>query len=225
MNKLTILQKKINYSFKNIELLKMALTHKSMSNKTTQNNQRLEFLGDSILGAIISGYLYNKFPNYSDGDLTKLKSLLVRKETLAKLGKKLSLSEYLIISDKTTNITISMFEDTVEAIIGAIYLDSNFNLTENIIILLFEKYFMKEISNRNFLKQELSFTAKLKEYSEKKYQISPKIKMIKKEGKDNAPTFIMEVKVGNIIEQGKGNSKKEAISSASQKILDIIQSL
>lgn len=222
MNKLITLQKKINYSFKDIELLKMALTHKSISNKTTQNNQRLEFLGDSILGAIISGYLYKKFPNYSDGDLTKLKSLLVKKETLAKLGKDLSLSQYLVKSDKTINITISMFEDTVESIIGAIYLDSNFDATKNTIISLFEKHFMKEITNRNFLKQEQSFTAKLKEYSEKKYKLSPEIKMIRKEGKDNSPTFIMEVKVGNITKQGKGNTKKEAISNASKIILEII---
>jgi len=225
MNNSEKLQKEINYNFNNIKLLETALTHKSVSGKTSKNNQRLEFLGDSILGAVISTYLYNKFPSYSDGDLTKLKSLLVKKETLAELGKILSLSEYLVKSDKTTRITISMLEDTVEAIIGAVYLDSNFDLTQRIIVSLFEKHFMKKIISRDFLTQNQSFTARLKEFSEKKYQTPPEVKMIKKEGKDNAPTFIMEVKVGNIIQQGKGSSKKDAISNASKKILNIIQNL
>jgi len=219
MNDFITLQNKIKYNFKNIDLLKLALTHKSISYKTTKNNQRVEFLGDSVLGVIISDYLYQKFPNYTDGELTRLKSMLVKKETLAKMGNYLSLSDLLIRAENTSIITVSMLEDTVEAIIGAVFLDSDFEECKRVVIFLFEKYFTSEIINRDFLNTKQSFTAELKEYSEKKYKEFPKVKMIQKEGKDNKPTFVMEVTVGDIIEQGRGSSKKLAISDASRKIL------
>jgi len=216
---MTKLENKIKYKFKNIKNLDLALIHKSVTHDTVKNNQRLEFLGDSILGLIISKYLYDKFPSYNDGELTRLKALLVKKERLAELGKELFISDFLKYQNQK-NITNSMIEDTIEAIIGAIFIDSDFNTVQKVVIDLFEKYFMNIIISRDFLKQKVSATVRLKEYSEKKYKIPPEIIFVKKEGKDNNAILTMIVKVGNLIEKANGKSKKEAIFNASQKILN-----
>jgi len=216
------LEKTIKYKFNNPENINEALIHKSINQEASKNNQRLEFLGDSILGSIISKYLYNKFPFYTDGELTRLKSSLVKKEALADLGKKLLISKYLV-RQKNMDLTTSMLEDTIEAIIGAIFIDSDFNTTEKVVIQLFETHFIDKINSKSFLKQKSSSTARLKEYSERKYQSYPEVIFVKKEGKDNRPTFTMIVKVNDFMQKGTGQSKKEAIANASQKLLDKIK--
>ena len=123
------LQSKLGYSFKNIELLKLALIHKSYSNTT--NNERLEFLGDSILNTVISQYLFLKFSNEKEGLLTRMRAYLVKAETLTMKAEERGLIDYIQLSKGTANLSRerknSILEDSFEATIGAIFLDSNYD--------------------------------------------------------------------------------------------------
>ena len=123
------LQTRLGYSFKNIELLKLALIHKSYSNTT--NNERLEFLGDSILNTVISQYLFLKFSNEKEGLLTRMRAYLVKAETLTMKAEELGLIDYIQLSKGTANLSRerknSILEDSFEATIGAIFLDSGWD--------------------------------------------------------------------------------------------------
>ena len=116
------LQKKIKYEFKNIDLLTLALSHKSSNN--TDNNERLEFLGDSILNSVISQYLFLKFPLVKEGQLTRMRSYLVKGETLTKKANQINLIDHINLSKGTSNLSTkrksSILEGTIESIIGAV---------------------------------------------------------------------------------------------------------
>ena len=133
------LQTKLGYSFKNIELLKLALIHKSYSNTT--NNERLEFLGDSILNTVISQYLFLKFSNEKEGLLTRMRAYLVKAETLTMKAEELGLIDYIQLSKGTANLSRerknSILEDSFEATIGAIFLDSSWDQVNLIVLSLF----------------------------------------------------------------------------------------
>jgi ribonuclease III len=133
------LQSKLGYSFKNIELLKLALIHKSYSN--TSNNERLEFLGDSILNTVISQYLFLKFSNEKEGLLTRMRAYLVKAETLTMKAEELSLIDHIQLSKGTANLSRerknSILEDSFEATIGAIFLDSSWDQVNLIVLSLF----------------------------------------------------------------------------------------
>ena len=132
------LQKNISYQFKDINLLKQALTHRSVSKK---NNERLEFLGDSVLGCVISLEIYQRFPLIDEGQLSRLRSSLVRGQTLAKLAKTLNISESLLLGQGELKSggfrRESIQADAFEAILGAIFLDSDYTTVSEIILKLY----------------------------------------------------------------------------------------
>ena len=129
------LEKYISYKFKNIELLDQALTHKSYDNKL--NNERLEFLGDSLLNAVVSQYLYQRFSYEKEGLLTRMRAQLVKAETLTQKAEDLGLEEHIKLSKGTANLSKdrknSILEDAFEAVIGAIFIDSMMKKTFNIV--------------------------------------------------------------------------------------------
>ncbi len=217
-------EKNINYSFKNKNLLKQALTHSSYIENYVKpaNYQRLEFLGDSVLGFVISDYLFKKFPSYSDGNLSILKHELVKTESLYEIGQHFNLSEFIIFGNGDisvigkTNKTI--IEDVVEAIIGAIYLDSDFEFIKNWIVNVYEKYFSEKINND--IEQSRGFTTKLQLYCQSKYKTPPTYTLISKRGEEHNPTFKMKVSILHYEETASGKSKKEAIEIASKKLLE-----
>ena len=135
------LQKNISYQFNNLELLKQALTHRSASKK---NNERLEFLGDSILGCVISSELYQRFPLINEGQLSRLRSHLVKGQTLAKLAKIINLSETLILGQGELKSggfrRESIQTDAFEAILGAIFLDSDYLTVRSVVLKLYEDF-------------------------------------------------------------------------------------
>jgi ribonuclease-3 len=146
------LQSKLGYNFKNIELLKLALVHKSYSN--TSNNERLEFLGDSILNTVISQYLFLKFSNEKEGLLTRMRAYLVKAETLTMKAEELSLIDHIRLSKGTANLSRerknSILEDSFEATIGAIFLDSSWDQVNLIVLSLFN-------NELNSLSADMSF--------------------------------------------------------------------
>ncbi|BAF61683.1 ribonuclease III [Candidatus Vesicomyidisocius calyptogenae] len=182
------LQKKINYQFKDLSLLKLALTHRSTGRN---NNERLEFLGDSILGVAISKELYQRFPCVDEGKLSRLRSHLIRGQTLVQLGTALELSNNLILGSGELKSggyrRESIQADTVEAIFGAVLLDSNFETTNMVILGLF-KVLLNSISPDDSLKDSKT---QLQEYLQKRGNILPKYKLIDTTGKDHNAIFMV----------------------------------
>ena len=133
------LEQKIGYKFKDINLLKLALTHKSFNNQN--NNERLEFLGDSILNSCISKYLFSKFPEINEGLLTRIRSSVVKGETLTKKAAELNITQIIELSKGTANLSEhrkhSILEGSIESIIGAVFLDSNWQQVDRFVINLF----------------------------------------------------------------------------------------
>ncbi|HIB97872.1 MAG TPA: ribonuclease III [Candidatus Thioglobus sp.] len=180
------LQKKLNYKFKDVSLLKLALTHRSVGKK---NNERLEFLGDSILGLVISRELYKRFTQVEEGKLSRLRSRLVRGQTLAQFGLALQLSDVLILGSGELKSggyrRESIQADAVEAIFGAILLDSDFETINKVILDLF-KDLLDNIDPNDSLKDPKTL---LQEYLQKRNNALPKYELIKTVGKDHNAVF------------------------------------
>lgn len=183
------LQQKLGYQFKNITLLQTALTHRSYN---SSNNERLEFLGDSILGCVIASVLFSKFPKTNEGKLTRMKSNLVRGITLAEIGKELELSNYLILSSSEKKSgglhRASILEDGVEAIFGAIYLDSDFTQVEKIILNLYSSR-LQEINPHIIVKDAKTI---LQEYLQSIKKQLPIYELVKSVGKDHNAVFTVK---------------------------------
>ena len=180
------LQKNISYQFNNVELLKQALTHRSVSKK---NNERLEFLGDSILGCIISSELYQRFPLIDEGQLSRLRSYLVRGQTLAKLAKTINLSETLVLGQGELKSggfrRESIQADAFEAILGAIFLDSDYLTVSGVVLKLYEDL-LNDASPEDSLKD---FKTQLQELLQKKGYSLPQYELIKTKGQDHDAIF------------------------------------
>lgn len=221
--------KSLNYKFNNLDLLKLALTHSSYKEI---NNQRLEFLGDAILSSIISDHLYKLMPQANEGDLTRIRSLLVRGDTLAVIAKKLIMQDYLILGvgeQKTGGINKnSILADTLEAIIGAIYLDSDFLTVNNIVLewYLGSKIYKNslKLDNNNAFKDPKTI---LQEVLQAKAMELPIYKVIKITGKPHNQKFTVECIVPGVDVKGKsiygtGTSRKQAEQAAAKKIFKLL---
>ena len=215
------LEKIIEYKFNNIEHLKLALTHSSLMKNgvPVENNERLEFLGDSILSATISTLLFNKHKKYKEGELTLLKNFLVKKDSLAYIGEKFELKKYLKAAKKL-KINDAMLENTLEAIIGAIFLDSDFYICNKVVVSWFEKYFSDQLNSDRSFKDPIT---SLKEISDKLYKEPSKYKLISQKELDKQLIFEIEVSVGSLKAVASATSKKKAREIASAKLLKMIK--
>ncbi len=183
---LQILQQKIGYQFKNSSLLRLALTHRSARKI---NNERLEFLGDSILSAVIAKALYQKFSFIDEGKLTRLRSELIRGKTLAEIAFELALSDYLILGQgelKSGGAScLSILENALEALFGAIFLDANFAEIERIILNIYKTRLIK-IKPNQMLQDAKTH---LQEYLQKNSWPLPSYRLINTKGKNHEAIF------------------------------------
>ena len=210
--------KKINIKVKDIELIKNSLTHKS-ANKNF-NNEKLEFLGDRVLGLTISTKLYELYPNESEGILDKRFAKLVNKNTCAKVAWSTGIKDYIILGDQKKRITFKdekILSDCCEALIGAIYLDKGFDYVSKVILKLWENELKKSTETI------LDSKTKLQEYSLKKYKKLPNYKLINFKGPKHNPSFKISVSIVNSKACfGIGNSKKQAEQDAALNLLKFI---
>ena len=213
------LEKIIKYFFKDNSLLIKSLTHKSFDNKN--NNEKLEFLGDRVLGLIISQKLLEKFPNEKEGSIDKKFSNLVNKKTCSSIGKKINLKKYLILGSSHRNLERSadkIISDCLEALVGAIYLDGGLRDAQKFIFKFWENYLDKSIITR------IDSKTQLQEFSLKKFKELPKYFFHKKTGPQNKPFFKTEVQIPNSKKiLGTGSSKKSAQQNAAAKLLKILK--
>ena len=207
-------QKRIGINFYNQKLLTKCFTHKSYN--SLENNEKLEFLGDRVLGLIISQNLLKFFPNDKEGDLDKKLASLVNKKQCAIIAKDLSLQEYILIknSNNKTNIENKVLSDCLESVIGCIYLDQGLEVAEKFIIKNWRKYLNKSLIT------ERDSKTKLQEYSLKTYKLLPVYKLLDNKGPRHKPLIKVSVKIKNSKNiTAIGNSKKEAEQKAAKKLL------
>ncbi|WP_297598345.1 ribonuclease III [uncultured Cetobacterium sp.] len=217
------LEKKIGYVFKNKDLLKNSLIHRSFGNEHTRykklNNERLELLGDAVLDLIVTEYLYKSYPNALEGDLAKLKAMVVSEPVLARISKTLGFGQYLMLS-KGEELTggrerNSILGDVFEAILGAIYLDSDFVTVKNIAM----EYLKHPIEHVNENEDILDFKTILQEYSQKEYKIIPTYQVVSEDGPDHLKIFEVVVIIKDELKgYGKGKNKKGAEQAAAKDI-------
>ena len=211
-------QKKIGINFHNQKLLTKCFTHKSYN--PIENNEKLEFLGDRVLGLIISQNLLKFFPNDKEGDLDKKLASLVNKNQCAIIAKDINLQEYILIknSNNKTNIENKVLADCLESVIGCIYLDQGLDITEKFIIKNWRKYLNKSLIT------ERDSKTKLQEYSLKTYKLLPVYKLLDNKGPRHKPLIKVSVKIKNSKNiTATGNSKKEAEQKAAKKLLTILK--
>ena len=217
------LQARIGYEFKQVDLLKLALTHRSVSHK--HNYERLEFLGDSLLGMIIANYLYLSYPLENEGRLTRMRATLVRQEALGKIANDLQLSRSLILSTGELKSgghhRESILADTVEAIIGAIYLDSNdLNQLQSIVLKWYEPY-LDHIEPTDQLKDPKS---RLQEYLQARKKPLPVYEVVNIQGDAPNQHFKVECDVTGLPKIiGEGSSRRFAEQTAAAEILKLLE--
>lgn len=219
------LYQKLGYTFKNIELINEALTHPSFnlgSVKSSKNYERLEFLGDSVLMLVITELLVNEFKEENEGDLAKRRSLLVSREMLFRVAKDLDLSQHILMSDDEDKFggreNPNILEDVLEAIIGALYLDSSLEVCSKFIA----KHWLPLI--RSYENPPVEIKSALQEWSQEHGKGIPKYTLKDKEGEDHKPIFTIQVSLPGMPSfLGKGESKKIAEKHAAQMMTDYIK--
>ncbi len=213
------LEKIIKYHFKNNDLLKKSLTHKSFDN--LNNNEKLEFLGDRVLGLVISQKLLEKFPKETEGIIDKKFANLVNKNTCLLIAKKLNIKKFLLLGASHKNLERSadkIISDSLEAIVGAIYLDGGLRVAQKFILKFWESYLDKSIITL------IDSKTQLQEYSLKKYKELPKYFFHKKTGPQHKPSFRTEVQIPDSKKIfGIGSTKKNAQQNAAAKLLKILK--
>ena len=218
------IENKIDVHFINKQLIITALKHRSYLNVSNEDrvasNERLEFLGDAVLDLVITHYLFEKFPKRTEGQLSKIKSILVSKPVLAESAKLISLGEYILLNkgeEKTGGRKRqSILADSFEALIGAIYLDQGLEVAGTFI-----KSFVL-VNFKSIMQRELyqNHKSTLLEYSQSAYGHPPEYKVVEESGPDHAKEFKVNVYVnGNIMAEGIGKSKKIAEQNAAMSAL------
>jgi len=202
-------------------LLDQALTHRSLGNK---NNERLEYLGDAILGFVIADIIYHKFPEASEGELTRLRASLVKGEKLAEISRDIQLSNELKLGQGELKSggwrRDSILANTLEAIIGAVYLDSDIKSCRNFILDLYQSH-LENIDPADIKKDPKS---QLQEYLQSRKQSVPEYKIINESGTSHQPEFTVSCKV-NLLDElvvAKGSSRRKAEQIVAKKIISML---
>ena len=227
VKKLKELQNRISYKFKNLNLLNQALTHRSFANenqsKLLKDNERFELLGDSVLDVIITRLLIDRFPEYTEGDLSKARAAVVNEKSLSSIAKNLELGDYLLLS-KGEELTNGRDKDSIlaasfEALVASIYLDRGFNKVFKVIARHFSLILATE-KKEGFYKD---FKSQLQEYSQSFFKTTPRYVITGESGPDHDKTFQIDILInGKVVGKGLGKSKKEAEQKAAKEALDVI---
>jgi len=204
----------IGYQFSNRDLLCQAFTHSSVVDNRLLSNERLEFLGDSVLALVICQTLFESFPNYLEGDLTKIKSMIVSRNTCGLVAKQLDLQQFLKIGKGMANhqsLPHSLAAGLIEAIIAAIYLDGGFEPARNFIL----KTFGSLIEQADAEQSQGNFKSLLQQYAQQKFNVTPAYILLDEKGPDHNKCFESEVVIANQhFPSAWGTNKKEAEQKA-----------
>lgn len=221
---LSQLEEQLSIYFKDKQLLIKAFTHRSYLNESNQknieSNERLEFLGDSVLSLVISEYLYKKYPNIDEGQLTNLRSSIVSKKPLSQISRSLGLGNYLFLSrgedESGGRQNNSMLADSCESFIGALFLDQGLDAVKKFI----DRYFIPKLDILIKKDEIRDYKSQLQEKIQAAYKRSPIYKTIKTQGPDHKKTFVVGVWAnGQLLARGEGKSKQEAQQNSAKQAL------
>lgn len=227
--KLQELQDKIGYKFRDEALIKKALIHRSFGNENWEfkniNNEKLELLGDAVLDLIVTEYLYKNFEIATEGELAKLKSMIVSEPVLASISSEIQLGNYLMLS-KGEELTggrerESILGDVFEAVLGAIYLDSDLATARKVAL----KYLVYKIEHINENDELIDYKTILQEYSQRVYKIIPIYEVVNEIGPDHKKSFEIAVSIdnGRTIGKGTGKNKKQAEQLAAREACKVLE--
>jgi len=222
---LAVLQEILGVSFKDLSRLEQALVHSSYINENPDfaptSNERLEFLGDAVLGSVVAEKLYQDLPSFTEGEMTKLRAALVRRDALARAARAISLGDYLYLGKgeeasggrrKPVNLA-----GALEAVIAAIFLDQGSATAKNFILRLFNKELQKVVSQG----AGVDYKSQLQELIQAREQQTPAYYVIEAKGPDHDRRFTVEVRAGDtVLGRGSGKSKKEAETEAARSALE-----
>ncbi len=222
--------KQFGITFRDPGLLKLALTHRSYLSVTGQSpresNERLEFLGDSVLGLVTSEFLYRRHPDEHEGQLTKTKSLLVSKAILSRRALRMGLGRYVLMSHSEIESggrqRLSILADAFESVLGAIYLDQGFETARGFI----HKHLLADSDEIVADKRHTNYKSHLQEYVQSTYRTHPVYRIRSEYGPDHSKHFMVEVMVGRrTLGEGRGHNKKEAEQAAARDALESVKRL
>jgi ribonuclease III len=223
-----LLEKRLGTKFRDRSLIQQALVHRSYLNEAPEtgleSNERLEFLGDAVLGLVVAGKLYADFPDRAEGQLTELRAALVRRETLARVAKRLSLGEHFFLGrgeesaggrGRPSNLSCAY-----EAVVGAVYLDGGMDKARRFIIRSLAPEFAALPQGRILADPK----SRLQEVLQARYQRPPVYKVTRDEGPDHSKTFTVQVMVGRkVLAEGQGRSKQQAEKEAARHALESLE--
>lgn len=212
-------ERRIGYEFSNKEMLRAALTHASGAEHRLASNERLEFLGDAILGAVVCEVLYHQYPDYLEGDLTKIKSIVVSRQTCAKISESLGMQEFLILGKgMTTHPTVppSLLADVFESLVAALYLDSGDTAARQFI----EKHIGPEIELAAGGELGDNYKSLLQQLAQREHGTTPTYQLLDEKGPDHSKCFKIAAQIGsNRYQPAWGRNKKEAEQRAARNAL------
>jgi ribonuclease III len=227
---LKALEETLGYAFRNSALMECALTHRSFSNENPdlmkQDNERLEFLGDAVLTLCISDMLMKRYPEVSEGELSKMRSSVVNERPLARIARELRIGDYLLLG-RGEDISggrskSSILANTMEAIIAAVYCDTGFEGAYAFI----EQRFLNLLDAGTSKSRYQDYKTALQEITQNRFRVIPKYSIIREFGPDHDKLFQIRLAVGDIVSTaGLGRNKKEAEQRAAQKALEAIEKL
>lgn len=221
MLELNNLERELNLKFKNKETLRNAFIHRSYLNEHSEeelgNNERLEFLGDAVLSFIVSEYIYNKYPNHPEGDLTNFRASIVNAKVLSQIAQSLNLGEYLFLSrgEEATGGRSRQYllANTFEALLGAIYLDQGMGEASKFVHKNLLPILADIVENQLYK----DYKSKFQEIAQEQKGVTPVYRIIKEEGPDHEKEFTTGVYIGEeLISQGVGRSKQQAEQEAAR---------
>ncbi|MBI5184010.1 MAG: ribonuclease III [Nitrospinae bacterium] len=224
IKELEILQERLNYRFKELNLLNEALTHKSYVNEKNsdlRDNERLEFLGDSVIDLIVGDYSFKRFSNYSEGDLSKIRAAVVNEIDLAEIARRIGIGRFILLGkgeeQSGGESKNSILSNTFEAIIAAIYLESGLENTYSVIINIFKER-IDDVGNSCHYRD---FKSELQEFTQGRFNCIPSYRISSESGPDHEKVFEINVIIGGVIYgKGKGKNKKEAEQLSAKEALD-----
>jgi ribonuclease-3 len=213
-------EQRIGYRFENQELLRSALTHASGADHRLSSNERLEFLGDALLGAIVCEALFHRYPDYLEGDLTKIKSIVVSRQTCARISTGLGMQDFLIMGKgMTTHPTVpsSLMADVFEALAAAIYLDGGADAVRDFV----ERFIGPEIEAAAEGDLGGNYKSQLQQLAQREYGTTPVYHLLDEKGPDHSKCFKISAQIGSTRYQSAwGRNKKEAEQRAARNALN-----
>jgi ribonuclease-3 len=212
-------EQRIGYQFKDKALLRAALIHASGAGHRLESNERLEFLGDAILGAVVCEMLYREYPDYLEGELTRIKSVVVSRRTCAKISRALGLDEFLIVGkgmEANTSVPKSLIADVFESLVAAIYLDGGSRKVRRFI----ETHLRGEIELVVAGAMGDNYKSQLQQLAQREFGCTPTYRLMEQKGPDHSKVFKVSAQVGrHVFEPAWGPNKKEAEQRAARNAL------